>query len=60
MWMEVRPSPMNKGTSEELTPMFLGSVTAEMMRSRRAVPSIWSIARVTNEICRQQEEELKR
>jgi len=45
--MAVSPSPIRRGTKEELTLMFLESVTAEMMRRSRAVPNIWSIARVT-------------
>ena len=48
--MAVRPRPMRRGTREELTFMFLPSVTALMMRRRRAVPSIWSMASVTVEI----------
>ena len=41
---------MRRGTREEVTRMFLGSVTAQMMRRRRAVPNIWSMASVSVEI----------
>ena len=35
------------GTRLEMIFMFSSSVTARMMRRRSAVPSIWSIARLT-------------
>ena len=46
-WIALRPSPMMTGTRLEMIFMFSSSVTARMMRRRSAVPSIWSIARLT-------------
>jgi len=43
--MPVRPRPMRRGTKAVSTFMFLGSTMAITMRSRRADPKIWSIAR---------------
>ena len=46
-WMAVSPSPMVRGTRLLWIFMFLSSVTARMMMSSMAVPSIWSMARLT-------------
>ena len=44
--MALRPSPMRSGTRLEVIFMLSSSVTARMMMRRRAVPRIWSMARL--------------
>ena len=45
-WMAVSPSPIVRGTRLLSIFMFFLSVTARMMMSSMAVPSIWSKARL--------------
>ena len=51
-WMEVRPKPIISGTRLLGIFMLFLSVTARMMTSSMAVPSIWSMARLMVLICR--------
>merc|ERR1719186_57072 len=46
-WIAVSPSPMVRGTRLLWIFMLLSSVTARMTMSSMAVPSIWSMARLT-------------